>query len=328
MIRATKKIAYDMLREQGRARKEKKEAEPIIKVYATLADQVGIEHLRHRVGRREEYNLKSGAWYEFRKRLIQKFRLKELRWNLWARDGIAWVCLPKMPHVADGDELKVEVYARGKRTPNSPGASHRKHFERPNQRRPKRTFTWSPPQPRTSDVSTSVKLAPEGQVGYRELPELSPQEEAYQREARRTKALEVLQTRKEEIIKELGERSSRQAISQIEEEAQRLRREVESLERLKGAKQRLDDRDEWRQKKDEKFREMYVEPPPEKFVPRDEKERAVAAKKKKAEDLEAFKRELEEKRVAKAQRQEEKKAEGKARQAKAEQRTKSKRGKS
>jgi hypothetical protein len=75
-----------------------------------------------------------------------------------------------------------------------------------------------------------------------------------------------------------------------------------------------------------RFREKYVEPSPERFAPKDVEARVEANKKKRAEDLEGFKRGLEEKREAKAQRQEEKKAEGKAGQAQDEQRTKSKKG--
>jgi hypothetical protein len=107
----------------------------MIKFYVTLADQVGVKHLEHRVGRREVYELQSGAWHKFRKKLIQKFQLKGLRWNLWERDGVACVCLPKVPHVENGDELRLEVCSRRARTPNSPGSSKRRHFDRPNHRR-------------------------------------------------------------------------------------------------------------------------------------------------------------------------------------------------
>jgi hypothetical protein len=84
MIRAVKKVAYDLLREERKARGEKKASEPKNKVY-----EVGLKHLEHRVGKREVYEVQVGAWHKFRKKLIQKFRLKGLRWNLWERDGIA-----------------------------------------------------------------------------------------------------------------------------------------------------------------------------------------------------------------------------------------------
>jgi hypothetical protein len=57
MIRAVKKVAYDMLREQRKAREPKEDPEPMIRVFATLADQVGSEHQKHRAGRHEVYDL-------------------------------------------------------------------------------------------------------------------------------------------------------------------------------------------------------------------------------------------------------------------------------
>jgi hypothetical protein len=255
LIRAAKKESYGMIRAEKRARQVKEKPEPKINVYVTLADQVGVKHLEHRVGRREVYEFQNGAWHKFRKKLIQKFRLKGLRWNLWERDGVAWVCFPKVPHMADEDELKLEVYGKKTRTPNSPGSSKRRHFDRPNQRRSKKSFSWVPPQPRTADVSTSVKLAEPGKIGHRELPEISPQNEAKWHENRRTKALEALLAQKESLTVGRSERGKMQtaALSASDEE-QRLRREVEELERLKAAKQRLDDRDEWRQQKSAEFR--------------------------------------------------------------------------
>jgi hypothetical protein len=79
---------------------------------------------------------------------------------------------------------------------------------------------------------------------------MSLQEEAKQREEKLTKALEMLKSRKELFMKSLGERSSVQATSPLDdEEIQQLRREVKTLEMIQGAKQRLDDRDEWRRAK-------------------------------------------------------------------------------
>jgi hypothetical protein len=209
------------------------------------------------------YECQKGAWHKIRKKLVRKFRLKESRWNLWERDGIAWVCLPKVPHVNDGAELKLEVYAKKTRTPNSPGPSKRKHFDRSNQRRSKKSFSWVPPQPRTSGVSTSVKLAEPGRIGYQELPEMSPEEEALRNEERRANALEVLRARNESLTVELGERGKMQpAGPTASDEQQRLQKEVDELERMRTAKQSLDDRDEWRQQKSTEFRSKYVDRPP------------------------------------------------------------------
>jgi hypothetical protein len=204
--------------------------------------------------------------------------------------------------VANEDEHRLEVY----------GKKHR-HYDRPNQRRSRESFTRVP-----SDVSASVGLAQPGQVGYLELPELSLQEEPIQREEKKTKALEALQERKESLVKELEERGRMQETVPPADETQQLRREVEELERLKSAKQRLDDRDEWRQKKSEDLRAKYVESPPPKYVSEKEETRAADAEQKKLSAREEFVRELAKKREEKAKRQEEKKAEGKARQGKAE----------
>jgi hypothetical protein len=327
LLRAAKKVTYDLLREQRTARQQVEEPAKVIRVYVTLADQVGLKHMEHRVGRREVHALRTGEWYKFRKKLIQRYRLKSLQWNLWLRDGIAWACLPKVPQVADGDELRLDVWGRKKSRQNSPNSSSRRHLERANQKRSKKSFTWSPPAPRSQDVATSVKLAPAGQIGYRELPDRSPEEDAIQAEERRTRAVEALRARKTELSSGLAERSKVMVSSPPDdEEVRKLKREVEQLEAQQGAKQRLDDRDEWRRKKDEKFRKEHVEPPPERFVPRAVEERAAATKRTKAEEAEAFRRQLEEQRAAKAKRQEDKKAEGQARQAKAEKRTGKKKG--
>jgi hypothetical protein len=102
LIRAVKNQAYDLIRTEKRAQRITKESEPMIKIFVTLADQVGMKHLAHRVGRREAYECQKGAWHKIRKKLIRKFRLKGLHWNLWERDNVAWVCLPKAPQVNDG----------------------------------------------------------------------------------------------------------------------------------------------------------------------------------------------------------------------------------
>jgi hypothetical protein len=91
---------------------------------------------------------------------------------------------------------------------------------------------------------------------------------------------------------------------------------------MKAAKQRLDDRDEWRQQKSTEFRVKYVDRPPPKYVPEKVETRAAEAKQRKMTAREEFMNELATKREEKAKRQEEKKAEGQARQAKAEAKSK------
>jgi hypothetical protein len=332
MIRATKKLMYDLVREHRKTTEPEKGPEVVrIKAYITLSDQTGIEHLNHRVGKRELIEtVKSDGRHKFRKYIIRKFRLKSLCWNLWRRDGVAWACMPKMPQVEDGDEFKLEIYGKKRRQPNKPGSSKRLHFDRPNSRKTRRDFTWIPPQPLRHDTSTEIRLAAPNQIGYRELPVLNLQEEEQQRIAKQEQALETLRTRNEELKKAQGERTKLQSggTRSTEEELQRLKQENKMLEMMQGAKTRLDDRDEWRRKKDADFRVKHIDPPAPRYVKHvDEDEETAEAKQQEAvSKLEAFKRSLAEQRTAKARRKEEKVAEGKARQAKAELRTKKARG--
>jgi hypothetical protein len=324
MIRAVKKLEYDRLRELRAARKQRAAPAKRGLVYVTLADQVGMKHLEHRVGRREIYDLDEGAWHKFRKRLVQKFKLKGLRWNLWEQIGGAWACLPKVPAVSDQDELRLEIWGKRDRVPNRPGASKRKHFVRPNQKRSRKSFTWVPPGPVFRDVATTGKLAEPGRIGYRELEDVGPEEERRRQEENRERAMNALRARKDELAQELGERSRVQGVTSPDPETAQLKREVEELERLKGAKQRCDDRDEWRREKDERFRAAHVDPPKEKFETEAVRDRKAGAAGKKAEAQVEFVAKLQAQREEKAKRQAEKAAEGKARQSKAEARTRTK----
>jgi hypothetical protein len=83
----------------------------------------------------------------------------------------------------------------------------------------------------------------------------------------------------------------------------------------------VDDRDEWKREKDEKFRAAFVDPPKKRFETEAVRSRKAEAKDKKAEAQAEFMKHLQAQREAKGQRQNEKAAEGKARQSKAEART-------
>jgi hypothetical protein len=148
--------------------------------------------------------------------------------------------LPKVPQESDQDEFRLEVWGKKVRTPNKSGSSKRRHFDRLNQRRSRKSFEWTPPGPKYHDVATTGKLATPAQIGYRELADQSPQEETREQEEKRQRALEVLRTRKDELSKGLGERN-REQVTATSEEARQLGHEVEELERLRAAKQRLDD---------------------------------------------------------------------------------------
>jgi chromatin assembly factor 1 subunit A len=129
--------------------------------------------------------------------------------------------------------------------------------------------------------------------------------------------------RRKRVTVEPSERGKMQtATPSASDEEERLRREVEESERLKAAKQRLDDQDEWRQQKSAEFGEKYVERPPPKFVLEKVETSVEEARQKKLSAQEEFLKDMAAKREEKAKRQEEKKAEGKARQAKTEAKSK------
>jgi hypothetical protein len=329
LLRATKKICYDLLREKQRSGKSEENPDPKQRVYVTLLDGVGIEHLRHRIGRREVYNIDpSKGWNKFRKALVRRFRLKNLQWNLWVKDNVAWICLPKVPHVTDGDELRLQVYGTRNRHPNAPGSSKRRHFDRPNSKRSRRDFIWVPStQTQLHDMATTAKLAPPGQVGYRELPGRTLQEEEQYEREKQAQALANLQTRAKELRRDQNERRKMPPAPNptpvTVPEIQRMKREVKTLEIMQCEKNRLDDRDEQRRLREESRKPIQAPPHSEKHADRVEREaKAEEEKQRKAAELETFRKQMEDQRAAKAKRIEEKRAEGKAKQAKAEARTK------
>jgi hypothetical protein len=69
LIRALRKISYEIRGpRKGKAEKEEKK---VYKAFITLEDQVGVHHLRHRVGRREELQTTLSHPHQFRKTLIR-----------------------------------------------------------------------------------------------------------------------------------------------------------------------------------------------------------------------------------------------------------------
>jgi tRNA U54 and U55 pseudouridine synthase Pus10 len=85
MYRKARKLAYE-LREPFQRTKMKKEAKRVYRAYVTLEDQVGVFHLKHRVGRREELQTALTRPHEFRKVLVRVYRLKNLKWSLYHVD--------------------------------------------------------------------------------------------------------------------------------------------------------------------------------------------------------------------------------------------------
>jgi hypothetical protein len=86
LIRALRKISYE-IRGPWKG-KPKKEEKKVYKAFVTLEDQVGVHHLRHRVGRREELQTTLSHPHQFRKTSIRVYRLKNLRWSLLHVDRV------------------------------------------------------------------------------------------------------------------------------------------------------------------------------------------------------------------------------------------------
>jgi tRNA U54 and U55 pseudouridine synthase Pus10 len=76
LIRALRKIAYEMRGpREGKAKKPEKR---VYRAFITLEDQVGVHHLRHRVGKKEELQTTLQHPHQFRNTLIRVYRLKNL----------------------------------------------------------------------------------------------------------------------------------------------------------------------------------------------------------------------------------------------------------
>jgi hypothetical protein len=299
MIRATKTIAYDLLRstqDQPRAEKPKPEKKTI-KVYVTIMDRVGLPFLKHWDGARRELHvdIAKGAW-EIRKYLIRTYKLKGLQWILYRRDTGEgrWAELPKLLKIAEeGDDFQLEITGRKKRQPNAPGSSRRRHFDRANSRKTKRDFVWSPPDPRR-DVQTGVRLAEAGHIGYKELSSVSSEEV----ERKRAEVLESLLRQKEELLVHdnrvkmtvetqggapEGYEARRHIDAQKEHSdtpppplspaatqraIEEVKKEVQALEIIAAERAVLEERDEEKRRKNEAFMKAFSRrPPPPKPMP-------------------------------------------------------------
>jgi hypothetical protein len=80
LIRALRKIAYEIRGpREGKAKKPEKK---VYRAFVAIEDQVGIHHLRHRVGKREELHMTLAHPHQFRNALILVYRLKNVRGSL------------------------------------------------------------------------------------------------------------------------------------------------------------------------------------------------------------------------------------------------------
>jgi hypothetical protein len=126
-----------------------------------LEDQVGIVHLAHRNRRREEFHTTAKA-ENLRKSLIRVFRSKNLVWDLYRtqEDGRR-ARLPIGMQILEAEaEFLLIIRGRRKKKPNAPGTSKGKHYERANQKKGKREFTWAPQQERIVQPTVQPKVEP------------------------------------------------------------------------------------------------------------------------------------------------------------------------
>jgi hypothetical protein len=272
--------------------------------------------------------MEKGPW-EVRKYLIRVYRLKRLQRVLYRRDlrEGRWAVLPKLLKIAEeGDEYQLEITGRKKGRPNAPGTSRRQHFNRPNSRKTKRDFIWNAPNPRIN-TQTQVQLAAPGRIGYREEdPEL-------QKNIREHSAKELLLQRDELLkaddrikptvvlpmqegtrgspvegcspdLQEEEEDSKSEESPPIPAVTPEARKAIRTLEIIAAEKAKLDERDARRKARHEAIQAKIHRPP----VREETKKIPFPKKKKKPSEDPAIKQA--------------KSAEGKARQAKAESRSK------
>jgi hypothetical protein len=234
LLRALRKIAHDKLRERKEGREEEK-AVPS-RVFITLEDRVGISHLAHRIGVKEELHT---ATKNLRKSLIRIFRLKNLVWELYRQEREQWVKLPKLVQVMqEGAVFRLIIVARKQRRPNAPGSSKRRHFERANRgKRKVEDFSWRPeeggaqkkPEPRVEPPRPPgwkpLIIAPElvrtSEEGLRKLADRRMKEWSKDHEEYTEQQLREVQKKKEKNIQKIEEEAQ---IRIAEEEAQRKER--------------------------------------------------------------------------------------------------------
>jgi hypothetical protein len=146
LIRALRKVAYELRGpREGKAKKPEKK---VYRAFITLEDQVGIHHLSHRVGKKKEFQSTLQHPHQFRNTLIRVYQLKNLRWSLLRKvqDGSLLRMQVLMQILEEDAEYVLRIWEQKSKRPNAPGSRKRNHFQRANQKRGRKDFTWSPDQ--------------------------------------------------------------------------------------------------------------------------------------------------------------------------------------
>jgi hypothetical protein len=129
MYRKARKLAYEIRGPWKKPEKAEKAAKRVYRAYISVEDLVGVRHLQHRIGVREEFQTNLTRPHEFRKALIRIFRLKNLRWSLYhVRDGERMRMPELFQVIEDEAEYVLVIEEQKRRRPNSPGTSKRQHF--------------------------------------------------------------------------------------------------------------------------------------------------------------------------------------------------------
>jgi hypothetical protein len=120
LIRALRKISYEL---KGSRPAKRKPERRVYRAFVTLEDQVGIHHLSHKVGIKEELQTTLQHPHQFRKTLIRVYRLKTLRWSLFLKSEDGNLArLPELFQVLDDNaEYVSRIEDRKRRRPNTPG---------------------------------------------------------------------------------------------------------------------------------------------------------------------------------------------------------------
>jgi hypothetical protein len=197
LIRALRKIAYDILKGE---RRDEKSQEPT-RERKTVMLRVRIDnrnrvtpHLTH--GKMFEFEFSAGEKvHKLRKGLIRKLRLKGVWWDLEQQVSVGdeekyvWCDLKNVMEklVQDAQTVfQVRIKKTKVKTPNAPGTSKRVKMERANQRAGRKqglkSYVWEPECQRVVDVSTQktgTEAAVEVRPWMREEERIDPRDPRY-----------------------------------------------------------------------------------------------------------------------------------------------------
>jgi hypothetical protein len=121
LIRALRKVSYEL---RGSRPEKRRPEKRVYRTFITLEDQVGIQHLHHRIGQREELQTTLQHPHQFRKTLIRVYRLKNLILTLFrVQDGNLMRMPELMQILEDHAEYVIRIEGYNRRRPNSPGSS-------------------------------------------------------------------------------------------------------------------------------------------------------------------------------------------------------------